>query len=127
MLKLIRVPPETVETALGVSITMPAVAVLGVDEGRIVGSGGLAWGAGRSWIWFRMTERKAAYAVPIVRETRRMLRRAAQLGEAAVFTARDQHEPASQKLLQILGFEFHGNETDADGVEREVWACRVLN
>ena len=42
------VDPATVEVALACKVDLPAVAVLGTDEGRVVGSGGLAWGGGRA-------------------------------------------------------------------------------
>lgn len=105
MLQLRRVDPATVEAALGFEVDMPAVAVLGTDEGVVVGSGGLAWGKGKAWIWFKMLASRPSYAVPIFRETQRMLRRAVQLGETDVFTPRDDAEPHSEKLLRMLGFE----------------------
>lgn len=105
MLSIERADPKAVEVALAIDIDMPAVAVVGMDDGRVVGSGGLAWGGGRAWIWFKMLQSQPSYAVPIVRETKRMLRRAVQLGETAVFTPRDDAEPHSDKLLRLLGFE----------------------
>lgn len=104
-LQLQRVDPATVEAALGFEVDLPAVAVLGTDEGAVVGSGGLAWGMGKAWIWFKMLESRPSYAVPIFRETQRMLRRAVQLGETEVFTPRDEDKPQSEKLLRMLGFE----------------------
>lgn len=118
-IRLHRADPRSVAAALAVQIDVPAVAVVGLDEGRLVGSGGLAWGDGRCWIWFKMIETKPAYALPILRETRRMLRRAEQLGETTVWTIRDE-EPNSRKLLGHLGFEFIGIEAFG-GVEAEVW------
>ncbi len=105
MLQLQRADPATVEAALGFEVDMPAVAVLGTDNGAVVGSGGLAWGGGRCWIFFKMVSSKPSYAVPIIRETKRMLKRAVQLGEREVFTPRDAGEPHSMKLLMLLGFE----------------------
>lgn len=116
---MVRADPRNVSVALAVDVDMPAVAVLGIDDGRVVGSGGLAWGNGRCWIFFKMTESKPQYAVPIIRETRRMLKRAVQLGEAYVYTPRDD-EPHSKKLLELLGFEFYGME-QARGRTVEVW------
>lgn len=97
---------------------MPAVAVIGLDGETVVGSGGLAWGAGRAWIWFKMTQMRPSYAVPIFRATRTMLRRAVQLGESEVFTPRDAQAPMSEKLLTMLGFEFAEMQ---DGVEIWKW------
>lgn len=105
MLRLERVDPSTVEAALGFDVDLPAIAVLGTDNGEVVGSGGLAWGGGKAWIWFKMLASRPSYAVPIVRETQRMLRRAVQLGETEVFTPHDDQQPHSEKLLRMLGFE----------------------
>lgn len=100
---------------------MPAVAVVGMDDGQIVGAGGLAWGQGVAWIWFKMVQKRPAYALPIIRATRRMLRRAVQLGASEVYTRRDADEPSSKKLLTTLGFELFGVEGGA-----EVWVWRPL-
>lgn len=118
-MRIVRVPPETIEIALGVEVNMPAVAVLGLDGDAVVGSGGLAWGAGKCWIWFRMEQQNCRYAVPIFRATKAMLRRAVQLGETAVYTPRDANEPMSEKLLTMLGFEFAEMQ---DGVEIWKWS-----
>lgn len=119
-LQILRADPALVEHSLGAAITMPAVAVLGIDNGRVVGSGGLAWGGGRAWIWFKMLQSKPAYALPIVRATRKMLKRAAQLGDGEVFTPRDADEPMSQKLLTMLGFELFAIER---GIEVWKWTA----
>lgn len=121
-LSIVRADPTSVEIGLGVDIDLPVVAVLGIDNGHIVGTGGLAWGAGRCWIFFKMVSSKPEYAVPIVRATRQMLRRAVQLGETEVFTPRDAEEPASEKLLTLLGFEF---DTMQDGIEIWKWVADV--
>lgn len=118
-LQIVRADPAQVEHSLGAVITMPAVAVLGIDDGRVVGSGGLAWGGGRAWIWFKMMESKPAYAVPIIRATRQMLKRAAQLGDGVVYTPRDAGEPMSGKLLTMLGFELFAIE---QGIEVWKWS-----
>lgn len=118
-IQFVRVPPETVEIALGIVVNMPAVAVLGIDDGQVVGSGGLAWGGGKAWIWFKMLASKPSYSVPIFRATKAMLRRAVQLGETAIYTPRDANEPMSEKLLTMLGFELAEMQ---DGVEIWKWA-----
>lgn len=123
MFRIVRADPRDVEIAMapmGAIIFMPALAVLGVDGDRVVGSGGLAWGGGRCWIWFGMLESKPRYALPIYRETLRMLKRAVQLGENAVWTVRDDRQPMSRKLLGMLGFELSGMEAAGDR-EVEVW------
>jgi hypothetical protein len=119
-IRIVRADPRDVEHGLGAIIDMPAVAVLGVDGDRVVGAGGLAWGGGRAWIWFKMITSKPDYAVPIVRATKTMLKRAVQLGESEVYTPRDAAEPASKKLLEILGFELFAIE---QGIEVWKWTA----
>lgn len=120
MLKIVPSDPRLVEVVFAVEVDMPAVAVVGLDDGRVVGAGGLAWGQGRAWIWFGMIESHPSYAVPIIRATRRMLRRAVQLGERVVWTVRDADQPQSAKLLTLLGFVFSGLEVFR-GHDVEVW------
>lgn len=116
MMRVVSADPKAVEIALSVNVDLPAVAVLGMDGDDVVGSGGLAWGGGRCWIWFKMVRKDPSYALTVVRATRKMLRRAVQLGEAAVYTPRDVDEPMSKKLLTNLGFAL-------DSVEKgqEIW------
>lgn len=122
MIRIVSADPRTVEVALSVSIDMPTIAVLGWDGEEVVGSGGLAWGGGRAWIWFKMSKSRPEYAAPIVRATKKMLRRAVQLGEREVFTPRDAREPRSEKLLRLLGFEMFGEEQG-----EEIWVWRPSN
>lgn len=117
--RIVSADPSLVEHSLGAKIDLPAVAVVGIDGDKIVGAGGLAWGDGVAYIWFKMTSKNPAYAVAIVRATRKMLRRAIQLGATEVLTTRDPNEPASQKLLALLGFEMLG--LDEQGAEVWVW------
>ena len=119
-IKIVRADPRDVEHGLGAVIDMPAVAVLGIDDGQVVGAGGLAWGGGRCWIWFKMTASKPCYAVPIFRATETMLRRAKQLGEREVFTPRDASEPTSTRLLEAIGFELFAIE---QGIEVWKWVA----
>ena len=116
MFRVVPANPKAVEVALSVDIDLPAVAVMGMDGDEVVGSGGLAWGGGRCWIWFKMIRKDRRYAPAIVRATRKMLKKAVQLGEAAVFTPRDRNEPMSKKLLTSLGFTLVGEEEG-----QEIW------
>lgn len=120
--RIVAADPRTVEAALSVDIDLPAVAVLGMDGDEVVGSGGLAWGGGRCFIWFKMVRKDRRYAPAIVRATKRMLRKAVQLGETEVFTPRDPSEPMSEKLLTILGFTFAGEE---QGQELWKWSPSI--
>ena len=115
------VDPASVEVALDAQIDMPAVAFVGIDDGEVAGAGGLAWGAGRCWIWF-MTRKapKPSYAFAAIRMARLMFRKAAQLGETEVYTTRDARYASSLKLLTMLSFEHVGMEQG-----HELWKRRV--
>lgn len=103
-LQIQQVDPASVEAAEGIRIDMPCIAYVGMVDGEIVGSGGLAWGGGRCWIWLRIAATNPSYALPILHKTKALLAKANQLGESAVFTPRDAHYPTSKKLLTVLGF-----------------------
>lgn len=114
MIEIRQVPPTYPN--IGVKVDLPALAFVGIDDGEVIGSGGLAWGGGRCWIWLDVQKPKPSYAIPVMRKMRDLIRKARQLGEPEVFTPRDTQYPTSEKLLTVLGFEFHGVE---QGVE--VW------
>ena len=115
-LQIVRVDPSAVEAAEGIKIDMPCVAYVGVDDGKIVGSYGLAWGGGRCWIWLRLDNGKPSYARTVVKQTKALLAKAQQLGEREVFTPRDTQYDTSKRLLEFLGFTMHDVE---QGIE--VW------
>lgn len=116
-LQVIQVHPSTVEAVEGVIIGVPAIAYVGVDDGKVVGSCGLAWGGGRCWIWLQfVADTKPAYALTVYRKARVLLAKALQLGEIQVFTPRDAQYPTSEKLLKRLGFHLYEIEND-----QEVW------
>lgn len=119
-LQIVQVPPSAIAVAENIKIDLPAVAYIGVDDGEIVGSGGLAWGAGRCWIWLRTERTRPEYAIPLMRQTRKLMAKARQFGETDVFTPRDAAYPTSEKLLRILGFKMHGIE---EGLE--VWRWQL--
>lgn len=121
-LRIVPVPPHMVEVAEGVIIDMPAVAYIGLDGDEIVGSGGLAWGRGRCWVWLKVAEVNPRNAITILHWTKRMLAKARQLGESEVFTPRDALYPTSEKLLTVLGFEFR---EVTNGIE--VWGKRLTD
>lgn len=116
MLQIVQVPPSAVEMAEGIHIDMPAVAYLGIDDGKVVGSYGLAWGGGRCWIWLRIDHSCPSYALTVIRRAKALLKKAWQLGEEEVFTPRDAQYDSSEKLLKLLGFTMHAVE---HGIE--VW------
>src|SRR5688500_13907358 len=120
MLQIVHADPRLVEVVLNTVIDMPAVAFVGVEDDIFAGSGGLAWGNGRCWLWFTTVDPKPEYARPVLRAARQLLRKAAQLGESEVFTVRDPHYETSPRLLILTGFKFHAVE---DG--NEVHRCEL--
>lgn len=111
-------------------LTFPTVAEAGRGGDYLLGMGGLSWKFGRCWLWYRVVDRAehtegSSHPHLIVRAARRMLRRARQLGETAVYAWRDDSEPSSKRLLQVIGFDFLGFEdveTIDNRIERkEVW------
>lgn len=118
MLKIERADPYSVAVALGVEIDMPAVALVGIDGGVFAGSGGLAWGEGRCWIWFSVINGKPEYARPILRTVKMLKAKARQLGETEIYTIRDTAFKSSAKLNRLAGFGFYAIE---DG--QEVYRC----
>lgn len=120
MLQIIPVHPRAVEVALNMEIDLPAVAFVGIDEDEIIGTGGLAWGKGRCWLWFALAKPDRKYATAIIRKCRQVLKKARQLGETEVYTIRDPEFDTSERLCRFCGFEPAGIE---DG--QEIYKCAV--
>jgi hypothetical protein len=118
MLEIKQVPPTFPN--IGVKVDLPALAFVGVDDGEVVGSGGLAWGQGKCWIWLDVRKSRPEYAIPLMRKTKALIRIARQFGETEVFTPRDANYPTSRKLLTALKFEPFAVE---QGVE--IWNVRT--
>lgn len=116
MVELHRVDGRTVTALAGLDIDLPVVAMVAMEGNEAVAAWGLAWRDGRCWLWFHMEHPDPSYRWIVIREARNMLKRAAQLGDDAVYTVRDPQFETSQRLLKILGFEPFGEE---DG--KEVW------
>jgi hypothetical protein len=114
MLTIHPADPALVAMTLNVEIDKPAIAFIGIDGDRFAGSGGLAWGEGRCWMFFTSIDPKPEYAVQVIRYARKLLRKAVQLGETAVFTTRDPAFETAPRLLKMLGFEFVGVEKGQD-------------
>jgi hypothetical protein len=100
---------------------MSASVYTAEDDGKVVGRGGLAWGAGRCWLWLEVYESKPEYARTVIREGRRLLRMAQALGHDEVYTPRDAQYETSAKLLKHMGFEATGEMIDG----REIYVCQV--
>jgi hypothetical protein len=116
------VDPYSVAVALDVTIDWPAVAFVGIDDDQLVGTGGLAWGGDRCWLWFGIIgEPRPTYGIYVVRMAKKLLRKAAQLGEVEVFTVRDRSYTTSLKLLKFLNFTHHSSEKG-----EEIWVRSVI-
>lgn len=118
MLSIQRAPSQAVGLMIGTDIFLPAVSAIGVDGDEVVGAGGLAWGEGKCWLWFKSIKSKPSYARPVMKAAHAMLKRAVQLGETEVYTPRDDTYPSSKKLLKAVGFHFHEMR---EGVEIWKW------
>jgi len=118
MLQILPADPHRVAVALNVVIDWPAVAFVGIDDDELVGTGGIAWGADKCWLWLHVLKPRPQYAVPLVRIAKKMLRKAVQLGETEVYTVRDAQYPSSAKLLKLVGFELSEIK---DGQEVHIW------
>lgn len=122
MIEIHSVAPQTVSIIEGIKIDLPAIAYVGIEDGVVIGSGGLAFGNGRCWVWLRLDEGKPHHARPLVRQFKTLISKAAQLGETEVWTPRDNRFSTSERLLTALGFKLAAIEN-----EIEVWKCPVSN
>lgn len=109
----------------GGPVAFPTLAYAGLEDGEVRATWGLAWYLDRAWLWYELTDLDKTYPVYVIRQAKRMLRTAAQLGEQRIFCWRDEH-PLSAKLLKAVGMEYCGVEevTFGDGTTgtREVWS-----
>lgn len=102
----------------GLEIDMPVVMKVGMEDGRMIACGGLGWSGGRCWLWLHVeNEASERIGIKVIREARKMLRKAAQLGEEIVYTPRDSSYETSERLLKMVGFE----KTDEVILGSEVW------
>lgn len=113
-----RVDGRTVTRAVGLDIDLPVVAMVAMEGEEAIAAWGLAWRDARCWLWFHIGQSKPEYRWIVIREARKMLKRAVQLGETEVFVVRDDAYPTSGRLLKVLGFEPFGTE---DGKEIHIW------
>ena len=111
-----RVDGRTVVKLIGLDVDLPVVAMVAMVGEVCIAAWGLAWKDRACWLWFAIEGSKPAYRFIVMREAKKMLKRAAQLGETEVFVVRDDAYPTSARLLKILGFEPSRIE---DG--KEIW------
>lgn len=100
----------------------PAVIFGGFEGDRLLGAGALSWVGGRCWLEFSAGAAiPCRYAVHVVRQARRMLRMARQVGETEVLVLRNDAHSTSERLLQAVGFELCGVACLPDR-QIEVWS-----
>lgn len=110
-LRIVRVSPKVIRDMYGPGASFPAVVHAGFLGDRFMGAGGLAWVEGRCWLWLDHVDvTTGTHAAHVVRAAQRMLRVARQMGEVAVFTPIDRRHPKAEKLLRLIGMEFHAIE-----------------
>jgi hypothetical protein len=122
-----RLPPEIIEQYHDGGVSFPVVVYGGYEpDGRMLAVGGLGWIEGRCVLWLDVFGNMSPNALTLCRWAKRMLRMAGQMGERRVFVFRDEWQPASAKLLSMLGFEMVGVMV-TDGMEdgKEIHECQV--
>ncbi|WP_159585916.1 hypothetical protein [Chelativorans xinjiangense] len=117
---IVTVNPREIVRASGLDIDLPVYAKAAIEDEELIACWGLAWGGGRTWIFFHVENYRPGHGFVIRREARKCLRHAVQLGASEVFTPRDMQFSTSEKLCKMLGFEFYAVE---DGTE--VWRWQV--
>ncbi|PZU22202.1 MAG: hypothetical protein DI589_12015 [Shinella sp.] len=98
-------------------IDLPAIGFSASENGVPIASFGLAWGAGRCWLWFKVDELQTRHRLTVWRQTERLKRMARQLGETSVWVVRDKDWNTSAKLVKLMGFDF---VEEVDGQELHV-------
>lgn len=123
--EIMRVDAETIGALEGKPVLFPTLAYVGVEDGEVCAAWGLAWYLSRCWVWYGLVDTARTHPMYVIRQAKRMLKTAEQLGEQRVFCWRDDH-PLSAKLLKKVGMDLCGVEkvTFADGTKgtREVWS-----
>lgn len=120
MVDIVSVHPGELLRAAGLDVDLPAYALAGIEDGRFVACGGLAWSKGICWLFFHMLDPDPKYRFRVISCGKRLLRHARQLGETDIFVGRDASFASSERLLKLLGFEMVGEES---GVE--IWHCGI--
>lgn len=122
-----RLPPSIIDQFHDGGVSFPVIVYGGVeDDGAVRAVGGLAWIDGRCVAWVNVFADMSSRSLTLFRWAKRVLRMAGQMGEARVFVFRDEWQPASAKLLGMLGFEMVG-VMFTDGMEagKEIYECQV--
>ena len=116
--------PMRLKELLRAGATSPAHAYILKAGRKVVGFGGLIWRFNRCELFLEVRRPELAAPLMVVRSARRVLLRAAQLGEREVFCFRDEY-PNSEKLLRLVGLHPYGwqevNLRNGATDLREVW------
>lgn len=86
----------------------------------MIAIGGLAFGAGRTWLFFHVDNPPRNIVRQALAECRTMLRKARQLGATEVYTPRDTEYDTSERLCRLAGFE----KTDEVIDGKEIWVFK---
>jgi len=121
MVEIVQADPREILRVAGISVDLPTFALAGLDEDGAIAVGGLAWGGGRTWLFFHMMRNEPRYRFKIIACAKRLFRQARQLGEAEVYTPRDAQFETSERLLKLLGFEFFAEENGIEIWRRDLW------
>jgi len=119
--EIVQADPREILRVAGISVDLPTFALAGLDEDGAIAVGGLAWGGGRTWLFFHMMRNEPRYRFKIIACAKRLFRQARQLGEAEVYTPRDAQFETSERLLKLLGFEFFAEENGIEIWRRDLW------
>ena len=121
MVEIVQVDPREILRVAGIAVDLPTFALAGVDEDGAIAVGGLAWNAGRCWLFFHMMRDDPRYRFKVIACAKRLFRHARQLGETEVYTPRDAQFETSERLLKLLGFEFFADENGIEIWRRDLW------
>lgn len=121
--EIVRVTPDVIAHLQGREVGFPVIAYVGLENGHLRGSGGLAWYKGRCWVWLGLMDMQRTRPNVLVRVARRTINTAWQLGENAIFCERDPREPMAERLLTLLNFRYVEDEQviHDDGSSGELW------
>ena len=121
MVEIVQVDPREILRVAGINVDLPTFALAGVDDDGAIAVGGLAWGAGRCWLFFHMMRNEPRYRFKVIACAKRLFRQARQLGEVELYTPRDAQFETSERLLKLLGFEFFADENGIEIWRRDLW------
>ena len=115
---IVPIDPREIVKSAGLDVDLPVTARAAIEGEELLAVWGLAWSPGRCWLWLHVERSEPKHAFTVIREAKRMLKRAAQLGETEVYTPRDASRETSANLLKLVGFEFFAVE---NGTEVFIW------